>query len=65
MILRSGHVCPSAGAPDDDKAENWSLKCSFGGGPLCNVSKFSVERLINASTHWSDHLVDSSCKISC
>ena len=56
MILKSGRVCPSSGAPNDHKAENLSLKCSFGWGLSvmsgCRVSKFSVERLINASTHW-------------
>ena len=49
MILRSGHVCPSAGAPGDYKLVT---EVPFWLGTLCNVRKFSVERLINASTHW-------------
>ena len=49
MILRSGRVCPSAGAPDDHELVT---EVFFWLGTLCNVRKFSVEKLINSSTHW-------------
>ena len=49
MILRSVLVCPSAGAPDDHKLVN---EVFFWLETLCDVRKFSVERLVNASTHW-------------
>ena len=64
MILRSDRVCPSAGAPDDHEAENLSLKCSFGWGLSVMSGSLVLDRLVDSSTHWRDHLVDSSCKTS-